>query len=170
MSTPGTPESAPPDVDPARLTFKDRELLVALRRLANARSQVALLDEKLARRRREESLEPGDVARVDELEAQRERLERKARGRFGKGSARGRIGDVDNEQQRLLERLGFASYDAFCAWRDDPRLREAREGIDPVFVEFARRELADATKAYHETLALPDLVDAEPSVDLTQEP
>jgi hypothetical protein len=89
MSMSDTPDHPAGEADERRLTFKDRELVVALRRLANARSQVALLGEKL-------------------------------------------------EQHR------------------DGRGRPVAEEVDPVFIEFARRELAAAEEAYHQTLALPD--------------
>jgi hypothetical protein len=89
MSMSGTPDHPAGEAHERPLTFKDRELVVALRRLANARSRVALLGENL-----------DDV-------------------REGRG-------------------------------------RPVAEEVDPAFIEFARRELAAAEEAYHQTLALPD--------------
>jgi hypothetical protein len=140
---------------PGRLSFKERELLTALRRLANAQSQVKALEDKQAAAHR---WDPADAARVEELEAELSKLRSKASSRFGGGAARERIPQAELEQRLVLDRLGFASYEEFRAADRKP---PPEDQVDPVFLDFARRELAGAEEAYQQVLALPDMEAAE---------
>ena len=58
--------------------------------------------------------------------------------------------DVELQLRLVLERLGFDSYDAFEAAGRRPV--PTTEPVDTAFVEFARRELADAEAAYEQLL------------------
>jgi hypothetical protein len=144
-----------------RLSWKERELVTALRRLANARSQVTQLEEAMAG---PTLPSPADMARIRELEAELEPLRRKAQSRFGGGGARERLAEVEAEQNRLLEAAGFASLDELDRAAAESS-SDGHEG-DPVLLEFARRELSDAETALQEVLALPDeeVIEEEPPV------
>lgn len=147
------PTEHPEEHEP-RLSWREKEVLAALRRLALAQSQMSLLDEQLAAGGAAPAYDPADLALVEELEDEIARARHKAHGRFGKSAARARRNELDDRQREVLARLGFADYDAFKA-AGGSAARPA-EAIDPVFVDFARRELADAEEAYRQALALPD--------------
>ncbi|WP_334144909.1 hypothetical protein, partial [Rhabdothermincola sp.] len=149
-------ESSPPrrSPDEPRLSFKEREMLTALRRLANARSQLSQLEEKLAAQQQRDSWDPGDLERVEELQRELDKLRQKAQSRFGGGSARERLAKVELEQRLILDRLGVGSFEDLEALRRSPT--STADEVDPVFVQFARRELAAAEEAYRQVLLLPD--------------
>lgn len=158
---PSAESSSPrPSPDEPRLSFKEREMLVALRRLANARSQLAQLEEKLAAQQQRAAWDPDDLARVDSYQQEIEKLRQKAQSRFGGASARERLAEAELQQRLILERLGAASYEELQELRRAPA--SAADEVDPVFVEFARRELAAAEEAYRQVLLLPD--EADPAV------
>jgi hypothetical protein len=152
MPTADTPSPTPPGADAPRLSWRERELLAALRRLANARSQVAVLEEELAAQEAS-GLDAGAIETIEAHEAELVRLRRKGRRRFAR-SARDRASELETQQRLVLARLDFESYEA---------LRAARVGgsrtavpIDPAFLDFARRELADAERAYQQMVELPE--------------
>jgi hypothetical protein len=149
------------DADEHRLSWRDRELLTALRRLANATAQVQALDAARVRQAATPVADPADVSRVEALESELTKLRAKAGSRFGGGAARDRLPDLEAEQRLVLERLGFDSYDAFRA-RDtaEPAVTDA---VDPAIADFARRELAAAEQAYEELLSMPDDIDEHPA-------
>lgn len=159
MSMAGTP---PTDgADDAKLSWSEREMLTALRRLANAQLQVAQVDE-LLERQPALALERADATLVQTTAAELDALAKKARSRFGGGSARARVAELESRQRVVLDRLGFESYDAFvAAGAGDAAGLAAPEPVDPVVVEFARRELLAAEAAYRELLELPDDPDDE---------
>jgi hypothetical protein len=146
-----TPEG---DAQEPRLSWRDRELLAALRRLANAQVQLQTLEAAAAVQGELAATDPGDPQRVEALEAELVKLRAKAGSRFGGGSARERLPDVEMEQRLILERLGYDSYAAFEAGGGRPRAPVA--ALDAGLVEFARHELAAAEEAYAQILALPD--------------
>lgn len=148
-ATPAASDGA--DGEQTRLSWKERELVSALRRVANARSQVEQLEAAGAGR---PPVEPADAARLEQIEEELARLRRKAQGRFGANAARERLGEVEVEQRLLLERLGFESYDEFRASTDSRG--GAAEAVDPVLLDFSKRELADAEEALQQVLAMPD--------------
>ena len=67
------------------------------------------------------------------------------------------------EQRLVLERLGHDSYDAFVAAGRRPAPNPDR--VDPAIVDFARRELEAAEKAYAELLSMPDDAFEEPAAE-----
>jgi hypothetical protein len=148
-------DSTPPEGDgEPRLSWRDRELLSALRRLANSRAQVQSLEADLEKHRSVAPVDPADVRQVEALESELTKLQAKASARFGGGAARERIPEVEMQQRLLLERLGYESYAAFQA-----RARGAdasTAAVDTGYVDFARRELAAAEEAYEQLLAMPD--------------
>lgn len=149
--------------DEPRLSWRDRELLAALRRVANSRAQVQSLEAALERQREVEPPDPEDPARAQELHAELGRLRAKATSRFGGGAARDRIPDVELQLRLVLERLGYQSYGEFEA--GGRRAAPDPDHVDPALVDFAHRELEAAEKAYEELLAMPD---DDESIDLTK--
>jgi hypothetical protein len=183
---PGPSVAAGDTGDASQLTWYDREVLAALRRLANARVQLAVLETQLATQAAVPSTDPRDAGAVERLQVEIDALAHKARSRFGGSSARERVAELRREQATLLDRLGFASYEDFTAAGG---LLAPAEQVDPVFVDFARRELASAEAAWQEVLELPEevpepaastgidgvaigdvtaLPDAHPPIDLTR--
>jgi hypothetical protein len=147
--------STPPaGEDEPRLSWRDRELLSALRRLANSRAQVQSLEAALEQQREIAPTDPADVERVEAFEAELTKLRAKAASRFGGGAARERVPEVEMQQRLVLERLGFASYADFTA--AGGRAKPAVEPVDPAFLEFSRHELASAEEAYEQVRAMPD--------------
>ena len=147
--------SAPTDEgDEHRLSWRDRELLSALRRLANSRAQVQSLEAERREQRSVAPPDPADVRQVETLEAELTKLRVKASARFGGGAARDRIPDLEMQQRLVLERLGYDSYAGFAA--GGHRAAVKSEPVDTAFVDFARRELAAAEEAYDQLLAMPD--------------
>lgn len=139
--------------DAPRLTWHDREVVAALRRLANARLEVEALQAQLARQDAGASTAPQDAGAVERLQAEIDALARKAQSRFGGAAARERIAHLHGEQSVLLARLGFDSYEDFVAAGG---LLAPSEQVDPVFLDFARRELAAAEAAWQEVRRLPE--------------
>jgi hypothetical protein len=157
-----TADSTPPsDGDEPRLSWRERELLTALRRLANSQAQVRSLEEAMRNQSAVAPPEPGDVERIEALESELEKLRAKAAGRFGGGAARDRLPEVEMQQRLVLERLGFESYDDFVVAGRRPV--RADERVDPAILDFARRELHAAEETYAELLAMPDDVDEAPA-------
>jgi hypothetical protein len=161
-------EPPAPEPDEPRLSFKERETLLALRRLANARSQLDQLEEQLAATSRAPSWDPDDLARAESYQREIDELATKAHSRFGGGNARARLTEVEMQQRLLLDRLGVASYDEL---RDTERVAPGGPTVDPAFVDFARRELESAAEAYRQVLSMPDTPVPEPGpvdpIDLT---
>jgi hypothetical protein len=152
--SPAEPPSSNAGSDEPRLSFKEREMLLSLRRLANARSQLDQLEEKLATQQQRTAWDPDDLLRAETSQAEIEKLRHKAQSRFGGASARERLGEAELQQRLLFERLGVGSFDELQTRRRNPV--PAGEQVDPVFVEFARRELSSAEEAYRQVLDLPD--------------
>lgn len=157
--------TASSDDDAPRLTWRERELITALRRLANSRAQVGALEEAQRDGPAPPRAEPGDVELVDRLHHELERLRAKASSRFGGGSARDKLPDVEMQQRLVLERLGFGSYEEFVAAGRRPAPRP--DPVDPAILDFARKELAAAEEAYAALLAMPDDESAA-AIDLTR--
>lgn len=148
-------ESAEPgsDTPEQKMSWQERETMLALQRLANARANLASLEEQagggpdpLAK------ADPADVARVTEIHAEMDKLRPKTSSRFGGGSARDRMEELEMQQRLILDRLGFQSYDTFleAAQRDTAPATE----VDPTVLDFARREFEGAEQAFLEITAL----------------
>jgi hypothetical protein len=154
--------------DETRLSWRDRELLTALRRLANSQAQVQALEAALELQRGVHVPDPADVDRIETLESELAKLRAKAGSRFGGGAARDRLPEVEAEQRAVLERLGFHTYAEF---RSAGGLAvPVADPVDPAFVDFARRELADAEQAYEQLLSMPDDIDESPAAPLAKPP
>jgi hypothetical protein len=152
----------PDDHDEPQLSWHEKEVLAALRRLANARSQLDLLEEQSAGA---PSLDPGDVARADELHTEAQQLRGKAHSRFGGGAAKERLVQVEADQRMVFERLGVSSYDELQSARRAP----ASAKVDPTMLEFAQREVESAEREWREVQAL-EIPDDGVDIDLTVDP
>jgi hypothetical protein len=142
-----------PDGDEMRLTWRERELLAALRRLANAQAQLRTLEDERSRQPAPPTVDPADAEHVKALEAELNRWRERANHRFGRSAARERLADLEAQQRLVLERLGFDSYAAFAS--RDASAATMPPPVDPALVEFARHEVEAAAEAYAQALALP---------------
>jgi hypothetical protein len=159
---PADGEPEPTDApDEPRLSFKDREMVIALRRLANARSQLSHLEEQMAANASARVVDPAELARLEAYQADIDKLTVKAGGRFGGGAARARLSEVEMQLRLALERLGVASIDELRTKGSSPSEVTVDEGV----LDFARRELAAAEQGYREVLALPDEPDRPDDLD-----
>lgn len=153
--TPDLPK--PPETgvgaDAPRLTWHDKEVLTALRRLASARLQVQSIEAELAASEAAPGPDPLDAGQVERLQDEIDRLSKKANGRFGRAAAREKLVELRRDQQTLLTNLGYESYEAFSRAGG---LLAPTDRVDPVFVDFARRELASAEAAWEEVARLPE--------------
>lgn len=144
--------------DDDTMTWHDREVVTALRRLASARSRLDQL----------QSAQPdgagptvsaADLAILTELHEDIERLAAKAKSRFGGGNARERRAELQAKERMVLQRLGVADY---AEAREAARPARPQE-VDPEVLAFAERELAAAEEAWREVQALE--VPEEPEVE-----
>lgn len=163
MSMAGNPSGAEPD--DAKLSWREREMVAALKRLANAQLQVARIDEQLAGSAGAPStpaIDPADRAALEDTVAELAKLSKKSQSRFGGSSARERSSELESKQRLVLDRMGFGSYDEFlAATTGQASAPSDAVAVDPVVEGFARRELAAAETAYRELLLLPDEVPAD---------
>jgi hypothetical protein len=136
--------------EPAALSWHERETLGALRRVANARSQLAALEAE----KPPAPLDPETARALEQNRAALDKARAKTGSRFGGGSARSRVTDLEANERQLLDHLGMASFDAYVSRRDQPPAAIA----DHAIIDFARRELQAAEAAWLEvqTLELPD--------------
>lgn len=133
--------------------WQEREIASALQRLANARANVAVLEEHAVAPVAEVTeVAADDADRLESLHSGIERLRPKTTGRFGAGSARHKMDELELEQRLLLDRLGFASYDAYRAGISTPSA--AAPTVDATMLEFARREFRDAEAAFIEITSM----------------
>jgi len=160
----------PSDPEAPRLSWQEREIVTALRRVANARAQVAELEARLAEQQHRPAPDPTDSALVEQLQKEIEQVAPRAAARFGGGAARERLAELRRHQREVLDRLGFADYASFSAAGGG---LAPVDDVDPVFVEFARREVRDAEEALAQVLALPadapewpQVPDYPPPIDL----
>lgn len=134
-----------------RLPWIERERMAALQRFATSRARLAELEDMtsgsallLA------NATADDLATIDEMYKEIDSLRHKAAGRFG-GKAAERIEELELQARLVLERIGFGSYEALQAERAKPPTITA---VDPTMLAFAKREYADAEKAFFEVAAL----------------
>lgn len=131
-------------------------MVTCLRRVANARSQLATLEAAAGG----PAVDAADVARLEELAAEAEALHKKAKSRFGGGAARDRLTEIEGQERLLLAELGVADL-------ADARARLLSTGdVDATLLEFTRNELRQAEAELAEVLAMdvPD-AEAEPAAD-----
>ena len=145
---------------PPRPSWHERETALALQRLANARANLATLTERDAADAPPVVVDPADIARAEQLQADVDRYTAKASGRFGGGSARTKLEDSRRQLDDLLARLGVES----VADLRDGAL-PATPAVDPAVLDFAQRECAEAEKAFLEVAAMV-IPDVEPDTGL----
>lgn len=145
------------DGDVVALTWHERELVAALRRLANAMAAVGALTAAAGG----QQLDPDDVALALALDGERRDLEPKASARFGGSAARDRLAGVETELRLVLDRLQVGDLGAL---RDRISALESATPPDPDLVEFAHRELDTARSQYRE-LVLLELPPSEDGLD-----
>ena len=131
---------------PTKPSWHEREIAEALQRLANARAQLATLEEQVEAAAARPEPDPGDVARAEALQAEVVKLTAKASGRF-KGSARAKLEATERDLRLVLDRLGVERLEQLAEVR-------AEAAVDPTVLDFARRECADAEQAFLEIAAL----------------
>lgn len=157
----GMSEMAESESGDTKMSWKERETAKALERLVSARANLATLEEQAAGPvDRLAGVDPADLATLDELEAERRKLEPKTQSRFGGAAARERIDEIALKTGLILERIGFVSYDEVVAERNRPAAPVTE--VDPVILEFARREVADAEAAFLDIASL-ELPPPEPA-------
>lgn len=155
----------------ARPTWHEREIALALQRLATAREHLAILEQRGAhavQATETAAANPADVTRAHEVQADIDALRPKAAARFGGGAARARIDELEVSLHLVLDRLGFASYEQFILGATPP---SAAPAVDPDALRFAQREFADAERSFLEVVAMvippnePDLADLSDGAD-----
>jgi len=146
---------------PEAMTWYERELVTALKRLADAQARLAALTEQ-AETSAAVSVDLADVERLRAIEADVAELEGKAKSRFGGSGARDKMAELQMQERLILERIGCADLAEACAAATSTPV----EAVDATMLEFATRELADAKKNWLELQAMeiPDVVD-EPDAE-----
>ena len=155
------------DLTPAKPSWQERERNLALQRLANARANLAGLQEQaLAPVSALAAADPEDVERVESIEEELGALQVKANARFGGSAARERIAELEYKQRLIFERIGVSSYDEFVARRDSPV-----PAVDDDVLAFAQREFDDAMQAFLDiaNLEMPDVEPDDDAIDLDGE-
>lgn len=142
----------------SKASWHEREIALALQRLATARANLAPLEEQAGTTAVRPEPDPADVARATELQAEVTKLISKASGRFGASSARAKLEVAQRELRVVLDRLGVDRLDQVGSAPPPP-------AVDPAVLDFARRECAAAEQAFLEVAAMviPD-ADLEPEV------
>jgi len=133
----------------AKPSWHEREIALALQRLANARAHLATLEAQHEVEPATIAADPADITLAEALQIDIERYTAKAAGRFG-GGARAKLDDCRRQQRVVLERLGVATI-------DELRTRgsaAAAPAVDPTLLDFARRECAEAEKEFLEVAAM----------------
>jgi len=165
---PGAASGEAATTDGPALTWAENEVLVALRRLARARAQLAAAEAQVAAVS-SSGFEAADVERLEQVHAELAVARKKASGRRAKGGARQRARELESTERLLLDRLGVASYEEYRTRAD--RSQDSQV-IDSEVIDFARRELDSAQRAWREARALEVVqptapAGAEPDIDLT---
>lgn len=155
-----------------RPSWHEREIALALQRLATARERLATLEERasVAPPVPEPAGDPADVAKAHEIVADIDALRPKAASRFGGGAARSRIDELEVNLHLVLDRLGVASYDELVRRLERPSAA-AVPSVDADALRFAQREFEDAERSFLEVAAMvipPN--EPEETVDDTAEP
>jgi hypothetical protein len=136
---------------PAEVSWQDREMIGALRRLALARSQLQTLTDAAAEAPPAPVFDTAALAELEQVHADLVAARDKARSRFGGGHARHRVADLEQRQTELLAHLGA---DTIEAARHEAAMPPTTDVVDPAVLAFAERELAAATRELAELRAL----------------
>jgi hypothetical protein len=144
------------------MSWHEKELLGALKRLVTARERLAVLEEQ-AQGPAATLLDPEDVRRARDLQTEIVALRHKVGG-FRGGRYRDELDALLVQERLVLDRLGVASYDELS-----DRLRRVGNApvpvVDPTVLEFARRELAAAEQGFLEVQTMEVLPEEEPESD-----
>jgi hypothetical protein len=172
---PDPPDVQAPPAGATTLSWAEREVLGALRRLARAQANLAAAEAQ-GEAADAATFDPVDVERLEEVHVELAAARAKASGRFTKGAARQRVRDLETTERLVLGRLGVDGYDDY---RAQAAARVHHQVVETEVIDFARRELASAQQAWREVQALevderdasvfdarPD-VTAAPDIDLT---
>ncbi|MCU0269459.1 MAG: hypothetical protein MUF83_12560 [Acidimicrobiales bacterium] len=142
-----------PAAEAPTMTWLEEETLTTLRRLANARARLAELEARIVSTVPDEvPIDPADLELARELHEEIESLRPRAAHRLAGRVARNRLEGVELHLRLVLDRLGYATYDDFVEAGRRPAV--TAPDVDPVALEFARRELASAEHAWAEVQAL----------------
>jgi hypothetical protein len=155
--TGGVPTGGADDA-PVSLSWQENELVNALKRVANARSQLVTLEAEAAVAAKAPHVSAADAAALTANHAQLVQAQAKARGRLGGGAARKRLPELEATEARLLRSARMATYDDFEAWRLAPNPEPT---VDLALLDFARREVTAASNALAQIQSL-ELPDVEP--------
>jgi hypothetical protein len=127
------------------MSWHEKELLGAHKRLVTARERLAVLEEQ-AQEPAVPVLDPADLRRAEELQTQIVALRHKVNG-FRGGRYRDDLDSLVMQERLVLDRLGVATHDELAE-----RMRRVGAApvnvVDPTVLEFARRELAAAEQAF----------------------
>jgi hypothetical protein len=155
------PTRSPYEAGAERTSWYERELVLALQRLANARANVALLEHKIALAgpggRRITDPERHEIER---RQRQIERLRVEAAGRFGGRQARHRLVELQTEQHERLRRLGVNSFEQFTYACE----AQERLDVDRLALDVARTEALAAERNYAEVSSMPVAIDEVPAL------
>jgi len=166
------PTIVPDGDDRPALSWAEREVLGALRRLARAQANLAAAEASVEATDAA-TFDPADVDRLEQVHVELAAARAKASGRFAKGSARQRARDLETTERLVLGRMGVGSYEEY---RSLVAARAGSQVVESEVIDFARRELASAQQAWREVQALEvadsdtSVFDPTPEIDLTSDP
>lgn len=143
-----------------QLGWEEREVLVALKRLAAARAQLASAEAEFAvqadRHRRVEAaarpvLDAAEEAHLVDVHDELVRTRLRSNGRFRR-AARQRVAELEATEALVCDRLGFVGWEDYEAFVANGRRRPGSQDVvlDLAYVEFARAELRAAERAWAE--------------------
>ncbi len=144
------------------MSWHEKELLAALKRVVTARERLATLEAQ-AGTVVSTGFDPDDVARLEEVHADLVHARQKASGPFGRRWT-DKVEALEMNERLILDRLGVATFEELRAARAE-RPATSVELVDPVVLDFARRELQAAESAFLELQTLEVAAD-EPEPDL----
>jgi hypothetical protein len=139
------------DAQGQKMSWQERETMLALQRLATARANLATLEEAAAPADPMASVDRDDARRADELHAEIEKLRPKTTARFGAGAAKEKIDELDFQLRLVLDRMGFATYEAYRAAAENP---VTAADVDATVLELARREFRSAEESFLEIASM----------------
>lgn len=145
----------------AAMSWHEKELVACLQRLSTARSRLEALEAQ-AGETQTTGFDPDDVERLESIHLELEEARRKASGRFGRRHADA-VEALEVNERLVLDRLGVPSYDEYRRLRTE-KAHTTVEVVDPVVLDFARREVVDAEAAFLELQAL-EVMEDEPDAD-----
>ncbi len=147
------------------MSWHEKELVAALKRLVAARERLAALEAQ-AGTTVSTGFDPDDAARLEALHGELVHARQKASGKFARRWV-DKVESLEMNERLVLDRLGVVSYDDFRAQRAE-RPSSTVALVDPVVLDFARRELETAEAAFLDLQTMVVESD-EPEPDLERE-